>query len=199
MRTSKSFVPVVLVLAAFGPIMGCSTSSTPTPPPEAFFEVTNDTYDSVDVYVNGVFLSTVSAGTVNTYDLGPAGTYNVQIYKNGDLSYLLNNVDTAFVGGTTAWDVYANAPVVLVQNNYALGSGECVDAYLDGYSVPFALSGGTTTTPPADSTICQGETGFFLVAEGSHHVEVYGSVTSNVYHDDTRTYVDATHVTFTLP
>ena len=190
----------LMVLAGALLMAGCGGSVVSS---GALFEVTNDTYDAVDVYVDGTFVDTIQSNTVHTLDLGPGGfIHNVQIYKSGSNGgYQLNNDDVAFPDGVTKWDVYDNAPVVTVANNYQVGEAgaECVQVLVDGQQALFDLSSDNPYTPPSDSQICPGESGFLLVDYGPHRVEAVGVTSGTPYVDDTQTYGDGIHVPYKFP
>ncbi|HTP26097.1 MAG TPA: hypothetical protein VMK12_10610 [Anaeromyxobacteraceae bacterium] len=165
---------------------------------DATFDITNDTYDAVDLYVDGNFVDTLQANTNHTYDLGPGGDiHNVQLFKSGDPNFQLNSDDVPFNAGVTQWDVFDNAPVVTIQNELAAG-GECVHVDLDGQPQLVDLTKGTKFTPPSDQQVCPGEGGFFLVAFGDHAVEVVGVTSGFPYVTDSAAFVDATHITYTV-
>jgi hypothetical protein len=164
-------------------------------PGDAFFDITNDSYDDIDLYVGGLKMDTIPAGTTFSYDFGAPAVYNVQIYKAGT-SQLLNNDDVAFPSGDTTWDVYDNAPVVTVQNNTTLTTDESVDIAVDGLAYKFAIEDPGQPTV-FDSLLLPGETGFILVDINTHTVEVDGDSTGIQYVFDTEQYVDATHLTYT--
>ncbi|MBI3543768.1 MAG: hypothetical protein HY075_10895 [Deltaproteobacteria bacterium] len=191
-----SFTKKLLAALVLGAAMTAGCGPGPVIVGDAVFDMTNDTYDTVDVYIGGAYMDTIAAGETHSYDMGLPATYNVTIFKAGTQE-LLNSVDTFFAEGVTTWDVYDNAPVVLVQNNYD-NSGEAVDVFVDGQAVSFAIENPGQQTA-FDATILPGETGFYLVEIATHRVEVFGTVTNDLYHDDTRTYLDADHVTFLVP
>ena len=186
-----------LILGSMAVITSCGASS---PPPDAFFDVTNDSYDAVDIYVGGQYLATLQPNTANSYDLGPGDViYNVQIFESGDQNFELNDDDVSFPSGVTTWDVYDNAPVILVDNQFATGTGECANIFVDGQAQEFVLSSSDHWTPPSDTQICPQETGFFLVDFGTHTVTTVGVTSGTTYDDSQQVYGDGTHVTYTLP
>jgi len=195
MATTKAY-PWALLLGGVV-LSGCGGRTSD----EAFFVMTDDTYDAVDVYIGGAYVDTIQPNDTHSYDLGPGGAvYNVQIYESGDLNYQLNNDDVLFPAGSTSWSVYDNAPIVIVPNNWqpSQASAECVYATVDGTAQSFALTG-NRYTPPSDTQICPQETGYFLVDYGSHTVDVVGVTSQSLYYHDQEAYADGTHVTFAVP
>jgi len=189
-----------LALPLWGALLcaGCGNSRSS----DAIFDMSNDTYDAVDVYIGGQFIDTIPSNSTHSYDLGPGGVvYNIQIYEAGDQNFQLNNDDVSFPPGVTTWDVFDNAPVISVQNAFALNEvgAECALLLVDGQSETFDLTGGTTYTPPADTQVCPQETGFFLVDYGTHDVVAQGVTSGTVYINDSQAYTDATHVNLSFP
>jgi len=195
---------VVLLLGSAPLVSGCSggNAASGPPPNEALFDMTNDTYDAVDVYIGGAYIDTIQPNNTHEYDLGLGGVvYNIQIYESGDHNYQLNNDDVVFPAGVTTWDVYDNAPVVVVENQFTNGEAgaECAYVYVDGQSQVFDLTAGNRWTPPSDTRICPQETGFLLVDYGTHTVEAVGVTSGLSYSPDTGVYGGGTHVTYVFP
>lgn len=195
-KALSGLVALFSIVLATSCVVGGGTPPTPVGQ-EAYVDVTNDTFDSVDVFVDGTFMTTIFSGETHTYDLGYAGSHRVQVYRTGDPLYVLNDVVDYFPAGVSTWDIYDNAPVVLVENKTS--SSECVDAYVDSTAVQFAIGNTWNSNVAFDRTICPGETGFYLVDLGLHSVRLYGESSDHLYYDDTRTYFDATHVSFPIP
>jgi hypothetical protein len=197
MNTKKLLAALFLgsLLAA-----GCGGSNPP--PGVPYLELNNDTYDHIDVYIDGAYMDTLHPGDSNSYDMDTEANHHVVLTFAGDRTQVLNDQTLYFPGGTTtSWDVYTNAPVVLLQNNYALGDlgSECLTGYVDGAAASFAIGSSWSSGVAFDATVCQGETGFYLVDIDNHRVVTQGSASGDIYHDDTRFYADTDHVVFTAP
>jgi hypothetical protein len=191
--TSKKLVSVAFIGSLLA--IGCGPGPAPSSP---ILDMTNDTYDSVDVYIDNVYMDTLTPASTHSYDMAVEGSHRVVLTLAGASNYVLNDLTNYYSDNTvSAWDVYDNSPVVLVENDFSPIAGECVTGFVDTIAAQFAIEGGSTTV--FDATVCQGETGFYLVSLDTHRVEVYGYTTSFQYHDDTRAYADADHVTFQVP
>lgn len=168
---------------------------------EPILHVTNDLVDSVDVYIDGVFMDFVRPLETHSYGLDFEGVHTVQVTLHNDPNYILNEGSTFFAFDViTDWSVYENVPLVQINNDFLPGTGECVNAFTDftNDAVEFTLEDGSGI-PATAFDVCPTEAGFFILNIGTHTVEVTGSNTGFNYITDTRGFGNASQTIYSIP
>lgn len=163
----------------------------PTNPGLAELDVNNDTTEVINVYVDSVFATSINPADTQAITFEP-GAHTIQVSLASDpTAYLNETTETFDADSVVEWSVTAHTPIVEIQNQFALGTGECVLAFVD--------SGTAVQFPDGHFDVCQGETGIFSVTIDPHRVEVIGQNSSVSYYDDTRDFTDSMDVIYVVP
>lgn len=147
----------------------------------AELDVTNDTPETMNIFIDGSFEIGLAPGLTAQFVMAP-GNHDVQVTHaaTGDL---LNSATEFFpVDTVTYWDVSLHIPLVELRNNLSGSGAECVNAFVDTVAVEFDTG---------FYDVCPTEVGYFGVTIGEHLMEVFGQTSTFMYVNETLDFPDA--------